>query len=87
LQLNSAESGRLQIDNARKAPMIRRRNWDGSMGIAAALQQTVGELIGPQIGRLRAFKLTGDDITRQPKLRARRESLKRWTEACSISRG
>jgi hypothetical protein len=57
------------------------------MGIAAGLQQTVGEPAGPQIGRLRAFKLTGDGITRQPKLRARRESLMRSAEARSISRG
>jgi hypothetical protein len=57
LQLNSAEFGRLRIDNARKSPMIRRPNLDVSMGIAASLQQTGGGLFG-------AFKLTGDDTTR-----------------------
>jgi hypothetical protein len=36
--------------------MIRRPNLDGSMGIAAGLQQTGGGLFG-------AFKLTGDDTT------------------------
>jgi len=65
LQLNSAEFGRLRIDNARKSPMIRRLNLDGSMGIAADLQQTGSGLFG-------AFKLTGDDTT--PSERSRRHA-------------
>jgi hypothetical protein len=65
LRLNSIELGRLRIDNARKSPMIRRPNLDGSMGIAAGLQQTGGGLFG-------AFKLTADDTT--PKERSRRRA-------------
>ena len=45
--------------------MIRRLNLDGSMGIAAGLQQTGGGLSG-------AFKLTGDDAT--PSERSRRHA-------------
>jgi hypothetical protein len=72
LQLNSAESGWLH--NARRSPMIRRLNWDSTMVIAATMQQTGGDFIASQIDKSRAFKLTGDRITRRPKRGLGRES-------------